>query len=149
MADIGLDDTIALPDAVNTDCDLVPTFSSIQEKYLGPSCTFASCHDADKPAGDLDLTEGNSYDSLVDMAAAADATETLVISGSGDVIEPDGGIAAVGSGGRYAEAAARALMQHSDLSSREIAEAAMGIASDICIYTNAHLTVETLESADD
>lgn len=79
------------------------------------------------------------------LLIVADVTETLVISGSGDVIEPDSGIAAVGSGGRYAEAAARALMAHTELSAREVAEAAMGIAGDICIYTNAHLTVETLE----
>lgn len=83
------------------------------------------------------------------LLICADAEETLVISGSGDVIEPDGGIAAVGSGGRYAEAAARALLEHSDLGSREIAEAAMGIAADICIYTNDHLTIETLETRHD
>ncbi|MEC9073272.1 MAG: ATP-dependent protease subunit HslV [Myxococcota bacterium] len=82
------------------------------------------------------------------LLITADATETLVISGVGDVIEPDSGIAAVGSGGRYAEAAARALMGHTELSAREVAEAAMGIAGDICIYTNHHLTVETLEIAD-
>jgi ATP-dependent HslUV protease subunit HslV len=82
------------------------------------------------------------------LLITADVTETLVISGAGDVIEPDAGIAAVGSGGRYAEAAARALVGHTELSAREVAEAAMGIAGDICIYTNHHLTVETLEIAD-
>ncbi len=81
------------------------------------------------------------------LLVAADAKETLVLSGSGDVIEPDCGVAAVGSGGKYAEAAALALARHSDLDARAIAEAAMGIAADICIYTNHHLTVESLEAS--
>ena len=80
------------------------------------------------------------------LLIAADRAETLVLSGSGDVIEPDGGVAAVGSGGRYAEAAARALVGHTDLSATDIAKAAMGIAADICIYTNHHLTLEVLEA---
>ena len=80
------------------------------------------------------------------LLVAADALETLVLSGSGDVIEPDGGVAAVGSGGRYAESAARALLGHTELSARVIAEEAMRIAGDICIYTNHHLTLEELEA---
>lgn len=79
------------------------------------------------------------------MLIACDATETLVISGSGDVIEPDSGVAAIGSGGKFAEAAALALVRHSDLSAREIAEHAMKIAADICVYTNNNLTVEAVE----
>jgi ATP-dependent HslUV protease, peptidase subunit HslV len=66
------------------------------------------------------------------------------LSGSGDVIEPDGGAAAVGSGGPYAQAAAQALLVHSALPARAIAEAALGIAADICIYTNDHLSFEEL-----
>ena len=79
------------------------------------------------------------------LLIAADATETLVISGSGDVIEPDSGVAAIGSGGRYAEAAAIALLRHSELPAEEIARQAMAIAADICVYTNNNLTLETLE----
>ncbi|MCA9516386.1 MAG: ATP-dependent protease subunit HslV [Myxococcales bacterium] len=81
------------------------------------------------------------------LLIVADASETLVISGSGDVIEPDKGVAAVGSGGMYAQAAALALLEHSDLDARKIAEVAMGIAADICIYTNRNLTVEEIEGA--
>ncbi len=80
------------------------------------------------------------------LLVAADRRETLVVSGAGDVIEPDGGVAAVGSGGKFAEAAARALLAHTELDARAICEASMGIAADICIYTNHHLTVEELES---
>jgi ATP-dependent HslUV protease subunit HslV len=79
------------------------------------------------------------------LLIAADTTETLVISGSGDVIQPDSGVAAVGSGGKFAEAAAIALVRHTELDAEEIARAAMGIAADICIYTNNHLSIETLE----
>ncbi len=78
------------------------------------------------------------------LLIAADPTETLILSGSGDVIEPDTAVAAVGSGGRYAEAAARALHAHTDMGPRRIAEEAMRIAGDICIYTNHHLTVEEM-----
>jgi len=70
--------------------------------------------------------------------------ETYLLSGTGDVIEPDDGIASVGSGGNYALAAARALMEHSDLDARGIAESAMKIAADICVFTNHNFTIETL-----
>jgi len=80
------------------------------------------------------------------LLIAADTKETLIISGSGDVIEPDTGVAAVGSGGKYAEAAAIALSRHSDLDARDIVEKAMAIAADICIYTNNHLTIEELRA---
>ena len=66
----------------------------------------------------------------------------LVISGSGDVIDPDDGIAAIGSGGPYATAAARALIEHSNLAAKEIAQTALKIAGDICIYTNQNITCE-------
>lgn len=68
----------------------------------------------------------------------------LVISGGGEVIEPDEGIAAIGSGGAYATAAAKALLRNTDLSPREIVEQAMNIAADICVYTNHHITVDEL-----
>ena len=82
------------------------------------------------------------------LLVAADATETLVLSGSGDVIEPDAGVSAVGSGGKYAESAALALMRHSDLDAEQCAREAMRIAADICIYTNHNLTVEMLDAVD-
>jgi ATP-dependent HslUV protease subunit HslV len=78
------------------------------------------------------------------MLIVADAKTTFLLSGTGDLIEPDDGIVAVGSGGPYALAAARALARHSSLTARQIAEAAMGIAGEICIYTNTTLTVEEL-----
>jgi ATP-dependent HslUV protease subunit HslV len=78
------------------------------------------------------------------MLIVADGKSTFLLSGTGDLIEPDDGIVAVGSGGPYALAAARALATHSTLTARQIAEAAMGIAGEICIYTNTHLTVEEL-----
>ena len=79
------------------------------------------------------------------LLIACDVNETLVISGSGDVIAPDFGIAAIGSGGKYAEAAALALHRKTALSAEEIAREAMGIAADICVYTNGNLTVEGLD----
>ena len=78
------------------------------------------------------------------MLVVADADNTFILSGSGDVIEPDDGICAIGSGGSYALAAARALFNHTELGPREIAERAMAIAADICIYTNTNLTIEEL-----
>jgi ATP-dependent HslUV protease, peptidase subunit HslV len=78
------------------------------------------------------------------LLIVADATTTLVLSGAGDVIEPDDGVAAIGSGGPYAQAAARALVAHSALGAREIAEEALKIAADICIYTNDRIAVEAL-----
>lgn len=79
------------------------------------------------------------------MLAVADATSSLVISGNGDVLEPEYGIVAIGSGGAYAQAAARALLEHTDLSAPDIVKQALTIAGDICIYTNQHHVVETLE----
>jgi ATP-dependent HslUV protease subunit HslV len=78
------------------------------------------------------------------MLIVADRKSTFLLSGTGDLIEPDDGIVAVGSGGPFALAAARALARHSGLSARQIAEEAMRIASDICIYTNVNLTIEEL-----
>lgn len=79
------------------------------------------------------------------MLLVADKEHILLLSGTGDVIDPDDGIAAIGSGGSYALAAARALLRHSDLDAEAIAREAMGIAGDICVYTNSNLTVEVLD----
>ena len=78
------------------------------------------------------------------MLAVADAETSLIVSGNGDVLEPEDGLMAIGSGGAYAQAAARALLDHSPLDARQIVEAALGIAADICIYTNHSLTIEEL-----
>lgn len=81
------------------------------------------------------------------MLIVADTNETLVISGMGDVVEPDpanAGVIAIGSGGKFAEAAAIALARHSNLGARDIATEAMRIAGDMCIYTNHNLTIEEL-----
>src|SRR5260221_7389397 len=78
------------------------------------------------------------------LLIVADAKGTFILSGNGDVIEPDDGIVAIGSGGSFAPAAARALVKHSKLGAKELATEAMRIASEICIYTNANFTVEEL-----
>ena len=78
------------------------------------------------------------------LLLVVDQEQALIVSGSGDVIEPDGGAVAIGSGGAYALAAARALLQHSQLSAREIALESMKIASQICIYTNDQIVIEEL-----
>jgi ATP-dependent HslUV protease subunit HslV len=78
------------------------------------------------------------------LLAVADADSTFILSGTGDVIEPDDGLVGIGSGGPYALAAARALCMHSQLEAPEIAEQAMRIAAGICVYTNDHITVLTL-----
>ncbi len=78
------------------------------------------------------------------MLVVADSDATFILSGSGDVIEPDDGVCAIGSGGAYALSAARALVRHTELSARQIVETAMGIAAEVCIYTNANLTIEEL-----
>jgi ATP-dependent HslUV protease subunit HslV len=80
------------------------------------------------------------------MMIAADTERLLLISGSGDVLAPDEDIAAIGSGGAFALAAARALARHSDLAPREVAEQAMAIAAEICVFTNDTLTVEELKT---
>jgi ATP-dependent HslUV protease, peptidase subunit HslV len=82
--------------------------------------------------------------SLEALLIVADGNSTLIISGTGDVIEPDDGIAAIGSGGPYALAAARALLKHTDLGARQIAEDAMQIAGQICIYSNLNLVMEEI-----
>jgi ATP-dependent HslUV protease subunit HslV len=78
------------------------------------------------------------------MLIVADRKSMFLLSGTGDLIEPDDGVVAVGSGGPFALAAARALVRHSTLDARQVAEQAMRIAADICIYTNPQLTIEEL-----
>ena len=80
------------------------------------------------------------------LLCVADAKNSFIVSGNGDVIEPEDDIMAVGSGGPYAQAAARALAQNTELDARTIVEKALGIAADICIYTNRNLTIEELKS---
>lgn len=79
------------------------------------------------------------------LLAVADETASLIITGNGDVIEPEHGIIAIGSGGPYALAAARALVQHSDLNASDIVKTSLNLAADICIYSNHNLTLEQLD----
>ncbi len=111
--------------------------------------------------GKLDKHQGNLMRSAVELAkdwrtdrilrrleamlAVADREHSLIITGMGDVLEPEQGIVAIGSGGPYAQAAAVALLQNSSLSARDIVDKALAIAADLCIYTNHHRTIETLE----
>lgn len=78
------------------------------------------------------------------MLAVADKEKSLLLSGTGEIIEPDDGILAIGSGGPFALAAARALVKHSTLDAEQIVREALGVAGEICIYTNQHVTVEVL-----
>lgn len=110
--------------------------------------------------GKLEAHSGNLTRAAVDMAKdwrtdrmlrrlealllVADESATLMISGNGDVMEPEIDLMAIGSGGSFAQAAAQALLQNSDLAAEQIVEKAMGIAADICIYTNHQLTLEVL-----
>jgi ATP-dependent HslUV protease, peptidase subunit HslV len=80
------------------------------------------------------------------LLAVANKDASLIITGNGDVIEPEEGLIAIGSGGPFAQAAATALLRHSDLSAREIVESALGIAGEICIYTNQNQTIEELDA---
>jgi ATP-dependent HslUV protease subunit HslV len=81
------------------------------------------------------------------MLAVANKDASLIITGNGDVVEPEEGLIAMGSGGPYAQAAARALLTHTELSAREIAETALNIAGDICVFTNRNLTIEELDAS--
>jgi len=110
--------------------------------------------------GALDKYHGNLVRAAVELAkdwrsdrvlrrleallAVADQDASLVVSGNGDVIEPEGGLIAIGSGGPYAQAAARALINETDLSARDIVAKSLEIAAEVCIYTNHHITIETL-----
>ncbi|RCX32978.1 ATP-dependent protease subunit HslV [Thioalbus denitrificans] len=110
--------------------------------------------------GKLEKHQGNLTKSAVELAkdwrtdrmlrrleallCVADARSSLIISGNGDVIEPEHDLMAIGSGGPFAQAAARALLENTELDARAIVERALGIAGDICVYTNHHLTIEEL-----
>jgi len=83
---------------------------------------------------------------LEEMMIVADRDITLTLTGAGDVLEPESGVTAIGSGGDYARSAARALLEETDLSAEEIVRKAMGIAASICVYTNSSLTLEKLEA---
>jgi len=114
--------------------------------------------------GQLEKYQGNLVRAAVELAKewrsdralrrlealliVADSAATLMISGTGDVIEPEAGLVAIGSGGGYAQAAALALVNHTDLSAVEVVTRALHIAADICIYTNHSLTIESLEHKD-
>ena len=80
------------------------------------------------------------------MLAVADRSASLIITGNGDVLEPEFGIVAIGSGGPYAQAAARALLEHSDLAAADIVKQALTIAGDLCIYTNQNHVIEVLDA---
>ena len=80
------------------------------------------------------------------LLIVADAEDSLIITGNGDVIEPPDGLMAIGSGGPFAQASAMALLKNSELSAREIVEKSLNIAADICIYTNKNLTIEEMDS---
>jgi ATP-dependent HslUV protease subunit HslV len=84
------------------------------------------------------------FGKLEALLAVADADTSLIISGTGDVIEPEDGLIAIGSGGMYALSAARALLAHTELDAKSVAAEALRIAGEICIYTNANIVVETL-----
>ncbi|WP_270507748.1 ATP-dependent protease subunit HslV [Eubacterium limosum] len=92
-----------------------------------------------------DWRQDKALRKLEALLIVMDKKETLVLSGSGEVIEPDDDIAAIGSGGNYALSAARALKCHSNLSAKEIAHESLKIASEICVYTNDNIRVEELE----
>lgn len=114
----------------------------------------------EKFEGKLDSYNGNLQRAAVELAkdwrtdrvlrrleallVVADRTDLLIISGGGEVIEPDGGVTAVGSGGPYALAAARALVKYTGLEAGEVAREALAIAADICVYTNANIIVEEI-----
>lgn len=82
------------------------------------------------------------------LLIAADSERTLLISGTGDVIDPEEGVCAIGSGGNYALAAARALYRNTDLDARQVCERALEIAAEICVFTNDHLSIEEIGSSD-
>ncbi|NRP15130.1 MULTISPECIES: ATP-dependent protease subunit HslV [unclassified Marinobacterium] len=110
----------------------------------------------------LDKHQGNIVNAVIHLARewrsdrvlrrlealmlVANSEKTFLISGSGDVIEPEDGVIAIGSGGNYALAAARALVDNCELNARDIVEKSLKIAADICVFTNANLTIEQLES---
>ena len=106
-------------------------FEAKLEQYGGSLVELAQEWRSDKMMRKLDA-----------MLIAADKTDVLVVSGTGEVIDPDGGVIAIGSGGSYAYAAARALVENTELEAKDIAEKALRIAADICVFTNTNIIVE-------
>jgi ATP-dependent HslUV protease subunit HslV len=120
-------------------------------------------HAFEKFEGKLEAHRGNLRRAAVELAKdwrtdrvlrrlealmiVADAHDMFLLSGNGDVIEPDEGIAAIGSGGTFAQSAGTALLRHTEMSARDIAENALRIAASICVYTNDNIAVETVEAA--
>ena len=92
-----------------------------------------------------DLRSDRALRRLEALLAVADSQVSLIISGTGDVIEPENGLIAIGSGGPYAQSAATALLENTDLDAHSIAKKALNIAADICIYTNHEIAIETLD----
>jgi ATP-dependent HslUV protease subunit HslV len=95
-----------------------------------------------------DWRTDRSLSRLEAMLAVANKDASLIITGNGDVVEPEDGLIAMGSGGAFAQAAARALLLKTELSAREIAETALHIAGDICVFTNHHITIEEQDLAE-
>jgi len=95
-----------------------------------------------------DWRTDRSLSRLEAMLAVANKDASLIITGNGDVVEPEEGLIAMGSGGNFAQAAARALLMKTDLSALEVAQTALGIAGDICVFTNHHQTIEELDAAE-
>lgn len=92
-----------------------------------------------------DWRTDRSLSRLEAMLAVANKDASLILTGNGDVLDPEDGLIAMGSGGPYAQAAAKALLMHTEMSAKEIAETALNIAGSICIYTNQNLTIEELD----
>ena len=117
---------------------LMERFESKLEKFQGN--VLRSAHELAK-----DWRTDKILRRLESLLIAADKNCTLLVSGNGEIIEPDDGILGIGSGGQYATAAARALIKHSELSAKEIVEEALKITADICVYTNANIHVEEIK----
>ena len=120
--------------------DAIALFEKLEEKLqaLGGNLTRAAVELAKEWRTDRALRR------LEAMMIAADSEVTLLISGTGDMLEPEEGIIAIGSGGNFALSAARALSRHTDMSAEELARAAMAIAGELCVFTNDAITVESL-----
>ncbi len=117
---------------------LMERFESKLEKYQGN--ILRSAHELAK-----DWRTDKILRRLESLLIAVDKNCTLLVSGNGEIIEPDDGILGIGSGGQYATAAARALVKHSELTAKQIVEEALKITADICVYTNANIRVEEVK----
>ncbi|MGY8526286.1 ATP-dependent protease subunit HslV [Paracidovorax citrulli] len=117
---------------------LLDRFEAKLEKYQG---------NLTRAAVDLakDWRSDRALRRLEAMLITADRDTTLVITGNGDVLDPEGGIAAIGSGGSYAQSAAKALVENTDLSPKDVVEKSLRIAGELCIYTNTNFVIESLE----